>query len=175
MRFSQDVATGGSAISMLGLSGQNVKILIDGLPVTGRQGVNNEFDISQIDINSIERIEIVEGPMSVIYGADALAGVINIITRKAAAYNLSVNARIHEETVGNEYGINQGIHNQQAGLTWKKNKWEIGGSFAHNYFGGWKDTAIERELVWHKKDQLIMNGFIGYTNGKLNLVVFFIK
>ncbi|MBK8140905.1 MAG: TonB-dependent receptor [Chitinophagaceae bacterium] len=169
IRFSQDVATGGSAISMLGLSGQNVKILMDGLPVTGRQGVNNEFDISQIDINSIERIEIVEGPMSVIYGADALAGVINIITRKAAAYNLSVNARIHEETVGNEYGINQGIHNQQAGLTWKKNKWEIGGSFAHNYFGGWKDTAIERELVWHKKDQLIMNGFIGYTNGKLNL------
>ncbi|HRF20152.1 MAG TPA: Plug domain-containing protein, partial [Chitinophagaceae bacterium] len=49
MRFSQDLATGGSAINMLGLSGQNVKILIDGLPVIGRQGVNNEFDISQID------------------------------------------------------------------------------------------------------------------------------
>ncbi|MBL7708941.1 MAG: Plug domain-containing protein, partial [Chitinophagaceae bacterium] len=47
MRFSQDLATGGSAITMLGLSGQNVKILVDGLPVTGRQGVNNEFDISQ--------------------------------------------------------------------------------------------------------------------------------
>ena len=68
LRFSQDLATGGSAISMLGLSGQNVKILVDGLPVTGRQGVNNEFDISQLDINSIERIELVEGPMSVVYG-----------------------------------------------------------------------------------------------------------
>lgn len=169
MRFSQDVATGGSAISMLGLSGQNVKILIDGLPVTGRQGVNNEFDISQIDVNSIERIEIVEGPMSVIYGADALAGVINIITKKAAPVNFSVSARIHEESVGNEYGLKQGIHNQQAGFTWRKSKWEAGGSFVHNYFGGWKDTAINRELVWHKKDQLIANGFIGYTNGKLNL------
>lgn len=169
MRFSQDLATGGSAITMLGLSGQNVKILVDGLPVTGRQGVNNEFDISQIDINSIERIEIVEGPMSVIYGADALAGVINIITKKAAKANLSVTARLHEETVGNEYGIKQGIHNQQVGLSWKRNYWELGGSFAHNYFGGWKDTAIERELVWHKKDQLITNGFIGYNNGKLNL------
>ncbi len=169
MRFSQDLATGGSAITMLGLSGQNVKILVDGLPVTGRQGVNNEFDISQIDINSIERIEIVEGPMSVIYGADALAGVINIITRKAAKANLSVTARVHEETIGNEYGIKQGIHNQQAGLSWKRNNWELGGSFAHNYFGGWKDTAIDRELVWHKKDQRIANGFIGYSNGKLSL------
>lgn len=169
MRFSQDLATGGSAISMLGLSGQNVKVLIDGLPVTGRQGINNEFDISQIDVNSIERIEIVEGPMSVIYGADALAGVINIITRKAAASDLSVTARVHEESAGKEYGISEGIHNQQAGLTWKRNRWEAGGSFAHNHFGGWKDTAIGRELVWHKKDQLIANGFIGYNNGKLSL------
>ena len=52
--------------------------------MTGRQGTSNEININQIDINSIERIEIVEGPMSVVYGADALAGVINIITKKAA-------------------------------------------------------------------------------------------
>lgn len=169
MRFSQDLSTGGSSINMLGLSGQNVKLLIDGLPVTGRQGVNNEFDISQIDVNAIERIEIVEGPMSVIYGADALAGVINIITKKAGAAGITVNARLHEETVGTEYGIRKGIHNQQAGLNWKKNKWEAGFSFAHNYFGGWQDTAIGRELVWHKKDQRIASGFLGYSNGKLSL------
>lgn len=169
IRFSQDLATGGSAITMLGLSGQNVKILVDGLPVTGRQGVNNEFDISQLDINSIERIELVEGPMSVIYGADALAGVINIITKKADAAKLAVNARLHEESVGKEYGWNQGIHNQQAGLTWRKQNWEAGASFAHNYFGGWKDTAVGRELVWHKKDQRLANGFLGYTRGKLSL------
>ena len=84
IRFSQDLATGGSDITMMGLKGQNVKILIDGLPMVGRQGTSNEIDINQIDINSIERIEIVEGPMSVVYGADALAGVINIITKKAA-------------------------------------------------------------------------------------------
>src|SRR5258708_4997746 len=77
IRFAQDNATGGSGISMLGLKGQNVKILVDGLPMTGRQGTSNEIDINQVDINSIERIEIIEGPMSVIYGADALGGVIN--------------------------------------------------------------------------------------------------
>ena len=88
IRFTQDVATGGSDITMMGLKGQNVKILVDGLPMTGRQGTSNEININQIDINSIERIEIVEGPMSVVYGADALAGVINIITRKGGQQNL---------------------------------------------------------------------------------------
>ena len=111
IRFSQDLATGGSDINMLGLSGQNVKILVDGLPMVGRQGTSNEININQIDVNTIERIEIVEGPMSVIYGADALAGVINIITRKGGPGKFSVTARATEETVGKEYGVKGGIHN----------------------------------------------------------------
>ncbi|HQW43170.1 MAG: TonB-dependent receptor [Chitinophagaceae bacterium] len=168
VRFAQDPATGGSGITMLGLSGQNVKVLVDGLPMLGRQGASNEIDINQVDVNSIERIELVEGPMSVVYGADALAGVINIITKKSGAAKFTVNARLHEESVGNEYGIKQGIHNQYAGFTTRYKNWEAGGSFGHNYFGGWKDTAIGRELVWHKKDQLLANGFVGYTKGKFS-------
>lgn len=169
IRFSQDLATGGSDITMMGMKGQNVKILVDGLPMVGRQGASNEININQIDINSIERIEIVEGPMSVVYGADALAGVINIITKKGGAAKFSVTARLQEETIGDEYGIKQGIHNQYAGITWRHKKWEIGGAFGRNYFGGWKDTATGRELAWHKKDQLIANGFIGYTTGKFTI------
>jgi outer membrane receptor for ferrienterochelin and colicins len=169
IRFSQDVATGGSDITMLGLKGQSVKILIDGLPITGRQGTSNEININQIDINTIERIEIVEGPMSVVYGADALAGVINIITKKTSPGKWSVTARLHEETAGKEYGIGQGIHNQYAGLTWKHKNWEAGGGFGRNYFGGWKDTALGRELAWHKKDQLLVNGFVAYQKNKFNI------
>jgi outer membrane receptor for ferrienterochelin and colicins len=170
IRFTQDVATGGSDITMMGLKGQNVKILVDGLPMTGRQGTSNEININQIDINSIERIEIVEGPMSVVYGADALAGVINIITKKAAPERISVTARIQEETIGSEYDLkDQGIHNQSVGVTFRKKNWEIGGGFGHNYFGGWRDTAIGRELVWHKKDQLLANGFIAYHKNRFSI------
>ena len=176
IRFEQDPATGGAGITMMGLPGQNVKILLDGVPIIGRQGTTNEININQIDVNSIERIEIVEGPMSVVYGADALAGVINIITKKGGASKLSVTARVHEETVGNEYGVKrnsnnltEGIHNQYAGLSWRHKNWEIGGGFGHNYFGGWKDSAIGRELVWHNKDQLVANAFIGYSTSKFNL------
>ena len=170
IRFSQDLATGGSDITMMGLKGQNVKILVDGLPMTGRQGTSNEININQVDINSIERIEIVEGPMSVVYGADALAGVINIITKKSKAAKYSVTARLHEETIGSEFGFfDRGIHNQYVGFTAKHKNWEFGGAFGHNYFGGWKDTATGRELVWHKKDQLLANGFIGYSKDKFSI------
>lgn len=170
IRFSQDVATGGSDITMMGLRGQNVKILLDGVPLIGRQGTSNEININQVDINTIERIEIVEGPMSVVYGADALAGVINIITKKAALTAISVTARLHEETAGNEYSFfKQGNHNQHLGVTLRRNNWEIGGSFAHNYFGGWQDTATGRELVWHKKDQLMANGFIGWQKDNFSI------
>jgi outer membrane receptor for ferrienterochelin and colicins len=169
IRFSQDVATGGSDISMLGLKGQNVKILLDGLPLVGRQGASNEININQIDVHSIERIEIVEGPMSVVFGADALAGVINIITKKNNLARLSVTAKVHEETVGKEYGFQQGIHNQYVGLSWHKKNWELGGNIGRNYFSGWRDTAVGRELVWHKKDQIIGNAFVGYRTNRFSV------
>jgi len=169
IRFNHDAATGGSGITIGGMSGQNVKILIDGVPMVGRQGSTNEIDINQVDVNSIERIEIVEGPMSVIYGADALAGVINIITTRAASAKLSINARLHEESIGGEYGIRQGMHNESASASWRQNGWQIGGGLGRNYFGGWKGEATGRELTWHKKDQIVGNAFIGYTRGKFSI------
>ena len=167
--FSQDAATGGSDITLMGMKGQNVKILIDGVPMVGRQGTSNEININQIDINTIERIEIVEGPMAVVYGADALAGVINIITKKNKINTLQIHAGVQEETIGKEYGKDKGIHNQNVGIDWKYKNVEIGGNFTHNYFGGWKDTAVERELVWHKKDQLMSSAYIGYRKNKFNI------
>ncbi|MEI9910336.1 MAG: TonB-dependent receptor [Bacteroidota bacterium] len=170
IRFSQDLATGGSDISMLGLSGQNVKILIDGLPMVGRQGTSNEININQVDVNTIERIEIIEGPMSVIYGADALAGVINIITKKAGASKISVTARVQEETVGKEYDWKtQGLHTQSVGVAFKHKGWEVGGGFGYYYFGGWKGDSSRRELTQHWKDQITANGFVGYSAGKFNI------
>lgn len=169
IRFSQDPATGGSDITMLGLSGKNVKILIDGLPIVGRQGTSNEININQIDVNTIERIEIVEGPMSVVYGADALAGVINIITKKGAAAKFAVTARVQEETIGKEYGVKQGIHNQYVGASFRHKNWEIGGGFGYNYFGGWQGDSTGRELTWHNKDQITGNGYVGYSKGKFNI------
>lgn len=153
----------------MGLSGQNVKVLLDGVPMTGRQGTSNEIDINQVDIQSIERIEIIEGPMSVIYGADALAGVINIITVKPRKESLNIKARLQEESSGKEYGLSQGIHNQYVEANWANRKWKLGGGAGRNFFGGWKGASQGRELEWHKKDQLLGNFMAGYSGSRWNI------
>lgn len=79
-RMQQDGVLGGM-ISLQGLGGEQVQIMIDGIPVIGRNGGN--IDLSRLDLQAVERIEIVEGPMSVNYGNNALAGSINIITKKS--------------------------------------------------------------------------------------------
>ncbi|NJK87275.1 MAG: TonB-dependent receptor plug domain-containing protein [Bacteroidales bacterium] len=70
----------GKTLSINGLSGEHIKILVDGIPVSGRQ--NGIIDLDQLNLNSIDHIEIIEGPLSVLYGSNALGGVINLITRK---------------------------------------------------------------------------------------------
>lgn len=168
-RFSQDAALGVSTVTMNGLSGQNVKVLIDGIPVIGRQGTTNATDLNQININTIERIEIIEGPMSVMYGADALAGVINIITKKAADEKLSLNLKLQEETVGSEYSIDEGVHNQNISLRYNWEKFYAGIDAGHNYFGGWQGDSVGRAKQWNPKTQWLGAGLFGYKTEGLDI------
>ena len=57
-------------------------ILLDGIPVNDPANLNNNFDLNLIAIDQIERIEILKGGQSTLYGSDALAGVINIISKQ---------------------------------------------------------------------------------------------
>jgi len=171
IRFTQDNALGSSNMELLGMSGQNVKILIDGIPMVGRQGTSNEININQIDINRIERVEIVEGPMSVVYGADALAGVINIITKSDGAEKLDVKARVQEETAGNEYSPfdGKGTHIKSVTGSYRMKNWDFGASFSQNNYGGWKGEETGREDEWLPKDQNLVNLKAGWGNESINL------
>jgi outer membrane receptor for ferrienterochelin and colicins len=169
IRFSNDLTLGESDIQLMGMSGQNVKILIDGVPLIDRGATRQS--ISQIDINTIERIEIVEGPMSVVYGTDALAGVINLITKKATGKDeLSFTARIQEESVGNEYNSfdNKGNHNGNIGFNWENGYWQISASGTRNNFGGWTGSATGRQREWNPKDQWLANGRLAFNKGNFN-------
>lgn len=70
----------GSGIQVQGLSTDYVLILIDGEPVVGRTKGN--LDLSRLVVGNIDRIEVVKGPSSSLFGSEAMGGVINIITKK---------------------------------------------------------------------------------------------
>jgi vitamin B12 transporter len=69
-------------VYLRGAGAANTLILVDGMPVTDGSGITIQFDLNHLAIEQIERIEILKGAQSTLYGSDAVAGVINIITRK---------------------------------------------------------------------------------------------
>lgn len=73
---------GRSTVSLFGLDAQYFKILVDNVPLVNEAGLGNNIDLSQINLNDIEQIEIIEGSMGVTHGANAVSGILNIITKK---------------------------------------------------------------------------------------------
>lgn len=154
IRINQDNVLG-SSMSIQGLSGQNVKILIDGVPIIGR--LNGNIDLSQINLNNVERIEIVEGPLAVNYGTNALAGTINIITQKKFSKKYSLSLNNYAETVG-QYNTDLFV-----GYQIKNNS--LGLSFGKYFFDGWdpsdpiyeipsaRTADTNRNKQWNPKDQ----------------------
>jgi outer membrane receptor for ferrienterochelin and colicins len=155
MRVSQDNILG-SGLSVQGISGQNVKFLVDGVPIIGR--LDGNIDLSQINLNNVERVEVVEGPLSVNFGTDALAGTINIITRKPKNNQLNVELNSYYESVG-QYNVDARV-----ALNMGSHGFTLSGG--RNYFDGWspddaffefpKKTLADnnRTKDWKPKEQL---------------------
>ncbi len=76
---SASSASKGSLV-LRGMGAKGTLLLVDGRRLSGE--VANPYDLERIPASQIERIEIVKGPMSTLYGADATGGVVNIITKK---------------------------------------------------------------------------------------------
>jgi outer membrane receptor for ferrienterochelin and colicins len=167
-RFSNDNILG-TDVQINGMSGRNVKILLDGVPVLDR--FDQRASLSQIDVNTIEKIEIIEGPMSVSFGTDAMAGVINIITKKNNKNKLTISVKLQEETAGKEYYAlsHKGMHTQNIGINFNKNNWNFATGLTHNGFEGFGGDTYGRNKSWLPKEQLMGNGKIGYAKGKLDI------
>ncbi|QNK61252.1 TonB-dependent receptor [Pedobacter sp. PAMC26386] len=176
-RFSNDLTLGTSDVQMMGMAGRNIKILLDGVPMIDRN--DDRESLNQIDINTVERIEIVEGPLSVSYGSDALVGVINVITKRPGKEALNLNARIQEETVGKEYSPfgKTGSHTQHIGGGWQNKGWSVMTGLTRVDFRGFRVpgpmTTTEEVVLggsrWKPKEKWMANGKLGYRTDNFNI------
>ncbi|RYZ97232.1 MAG: TonB-dependent receptor, partial [Proteobacteria bacterium] len=73
------------SLFLRGAKAEHTLVLIDGMPVNDPLSPARGFDFGQIPVGDIEAIEVLKGPQSVLYGGDALGGVIKIFTRQADA------------------------------------------------------------------------------------------
>ena len=151
IRISQDAILG-STISINGLKGENLKILIDGVPIVGR--LNGNIDAGQIPLNTIQKIEIIEGAQSLIYGSEASGGVINIITRKSQLAAL--------ETELNTQYENNGFRSLAARVGISKKKWlfQLNGNVTQ--FVPVTDTTTGRDQLWNPKKQNSVRGLFRF-------------
>ena len=128
--FSEDDM--GSQMQLNGLGNDYILILINGKRIHGDVGGQN--DLGLIDPQNIEKIEIVKGASSALYGSDAIAGVVNIITKKHNEGLL-----VENTTRGGSYGDLR----QHNGLGIAIGKLKSYTNFHLQHSDGWQNTATE--------------------------------
>lgn len=97
------------SVSIRGMNPNQSLFLIDGRRITGE--VSGNFEIDRLPVNNIKQIEIVRGPVSALYGTDALGGIINIITDKPERLKFNINPQygFHtEDSDGDQKSIRVG-------------------------------------------------------------------
>lgn len=123
----------GAQMQMNGLGNNYILILIDGKRIHGDNGGEN--DLGLIDPQNIEKIEIVKGASSALYGSDAIAGVVNIITRKHHDEGLL----LENSTRAGSYGDLR----QHNGIGFNFGKWQSYTNFQLQHSDGWQNTSCE--------------------------------
>ncbi len=158
--------SGGSGLQMNGFGNQYILILVDGERLNPGDTKEN-VDLSRINTENIERIEIVRGASSALYGSDAIGGVINIITKK--------NTKACEGSIGTRFS-DYGEQRHFVDLGLKSGGLTSHTSFIYNKLDGWgsdpygegklveatKNYSIGQRLGYQFSDRLNVTGDFSY-------------
>ncbi len=153
--FSFNEGDMGTGMQLDGLGNCYILILVDGKRLHGEMGGEN--DLSSIAVNDISRIEIVKGASSSLYGSDAIAGVVNIITKKTMYdINFSNNSRV------GSYGDIKQLNV----LNLARNQWGSTTKFQYGHSDGWQNST-----QYLKKTTIIDNSVTKTSNRYSNLKI----
>ena len=111
---------GRSNVSIRGSESRHVLIMVDGKRLGGELSYNsaNAWDVDRIRMEDVERVEIIRGPASALYGSDAMGGVINVITKTPEKNYASINYEYDWYEDGKGAGYKTNLYLQGAEKNW---------------------------------------------------------
>lgn len=163
------------SLYLLGATDKYTLILLDGIPLNEPAGVGGSFDFRLLSLDNIERIEILQGSQSTLYGSNAVAGVVNIISKKPinkqpnlnglltyGSYNsFKGNANISQKTKLFEYDVNYTYYNSD-GISEAK---DTTGK-ANFDKDGFSKNALQAIIGIHVTDKFKLSPYLRYTKFK---------
>lgn len=157
-------------LNFSGFGGQGVLLLIDGERLAGE--TMDDVDFTRLNMDNVERIEIVKGAASALYGSNATGGVINIITKKTdKPWTLNVNGRLarHNEQ---RYGVSFGLNGKRLGNMFTVNYTDVDNFDVHSAADpvtriistvyGDRTLNLKDQLVWSPSRNVEIGGRVGY-------------
>ncbi len=150
---------GQTSLFMRGGESDYVKVLLDGVPLNQAGG---GIDLANLTTDNIDRIEIVRGPVSVLYGSDAVTGVVQIFTRPGAA----APSRFGAELRGGTYGTGEGAFDVSGGtqkLTYSARGSLFSSTGLYPYNNDYRNTVLSAAL--HAKPDARTEATVTYRYG----------
>ena len=169
----------GSFLRLNGLGNKYILILINGKKLTG--DISNNVDLNRINMLRVKRIEVLDGAASSLYGSDAIAGVINVITDQPTAALCSVTSntavsgegRLTEnvalDIATNGFGSYTSFAHDRAGSYQNSSLEYVKGSDTDTQptiaplFTGYRSNIIGQKFTYSPQEQLALNAALDYS------------
>ena len=145
-------------VYMRGASAGRTLILMDGIPLNDPSTITTDFDLNLFSINDVERIEVCKGAQSTLYGSDAIAGVINIITvKKDVQKAINIKATLSQGNLGTSRN-NVQVYGKKEKLTYTARFARL----ATNGFSSAYDSTGKKNFDNDKYDGTVSNAQLLY-------------